>query len=110
MIITGASLSAMSARIVETIHPERILLFGSHARGEATPTSDVDLLVVTSETYGPHNSRRRAMARLWRALADVPISKDIIVCSATEVAQWCTAKNHLVARALKEGKVLYERH
>ncbi|MBF0462899.1 MAG: hypothetical protein HQL87_16115 [Magnetococcales bacterium] len=50
------------------------------------------------------------MARLWRLLADLPIAKDIVLFSDAEVTQWCTAKNHLVARALREGKVLYERH
>ncbi|MEO5327060.1 MAG: nucleotidyltransferase domain-containing protein [Magnetococcus sp. THC-1_WYH] len=100
----------MSARIVATVHPERIILFGSYARGDAHPDSDVDLLVITTETYGPHNSRRQAMARLWRLLADVPVAKDIVLFSDAEVAQWHTAKNHLIARALKEGKVLYERH
>ncbi|MBF0462214.1 MAG: nucleotidyltransferase domain-containing protein, partial [Magnetococcales bacterium] len=55
MTITEAKLTTMSGRIVETIHPERIILFGSHARGEAGPHSDVDLLVITTETYGPHN-------------------------------------------------------
>ncbi|HAT48711.1 MAG: nucleotidyltransferase domain-containing protein [Nitrospirae bacterium] len=110
MIMTAADLSAMSTCIVESIHPERIILFGSYARGDAHPDSDVDLLVVTTETYGPHNSRRKAMARLWRLLADVPVAKDIVLFSDAEVAQWLTAKNHLVARALKEGKVLYERH
>lgn len=110
MTITNADLAAMSARIAETVHPERIILFGSHARGDADPDSDVDLLVITTETYGPHNSRRKAMARLWRLLADVPIAKDIVLLSDTEVKQWCMAKNHLVARALQEGKILYERH
>ncbi len=109
MIITDVDLAVMSARIVEAIQPEKIILFGSLARGEATANSDVDLLVVTKETYGPLNSRRQAMSRLWRLLADVPVAKDIVLFSDTEVEQWSTAKNHLVARAIQEGKLLYER-
>ncbi|MBF0419685.1 MAG: nucleotidyltransferase domain-containing protein [Magnetococcales bacterium] len=110
MTITAADLSTISARIVETIQPERIILFGSYARGDIHPDSDVDLLIITTETYGPHNSRRQVMARLWRLLADVPVAKDIVLFSDAEVTQWHTAKNHVIARALKEGKILYERH
>ncbi len=110
MTLTETDLSAMVRTIVEAAQPERIILFGSHARGDAKPESDVDLLVITSETYGLHNSRRKAMIRLWRLLADLPVSKDIVLFSQDEVAQWRTAKNHLIARVMKEGKVLYERH
>ncbi|WP_130472208.1 nucleotidyltransferase domain-containing protein [Candidatus Magnetaquicoccus inordinatus] len=110
MTITETELTAMSARIAETFHPERIILFGSHARGEAQADSDIDLLIITRETYGPHNSRRKAMARVWRLLADIPVAKDIVLFSDAEVEQWRTAKNHLIARALHEGRVLYERH
>ncbi|MBF0611316.1 MAG: nucleotidyltransferase domain-containing protein, partial [Magnetococcales bacterium] len=80
------------------------------ARGDATPDSDVDLLIITREGYGLHNSRRQAMARLWRLLADVPIAKDIVLFSRNEVEEWRTAKNHLIARAMQEGKALYEQH
>ncbi|MBF0311448.1 MAG: nucleotidyltransferase domain-containing protein [Magnetococcales bacterium] len=109
MTLNAADLALISARIAESVHPERIVLFGSHARGEARADSDVDLLIITRESYGLHNSRRQAMARLWRLLADLPVAKDIVLCSDAEVAQWRTAKNHLIARALQEGRVLYER-
>lgn len=108
MTITDLDLVAMSRRIAREIQPERIILFGSRARGTAAPDADVDLLIITREDYGPHRSRRQAMARLWRLLADVPVSKDIVLYSLAEVEQWRTAKNHLIARALEEGKVLYE--
>ncbi|MBF0584060.1 MAG: nucleotidyltransferase domain-containing protein [Magnetococcales bacterium] len=108
--ITETELATMSARIAEAFHPERIILFGSHARGEAQADSDIDLLIITRETYGPHNSRRQAMVRVWRLLADMPVAKDIVLFSDAEVEQWRTAKNHLIARALHEGRVLYERH
>lgn len=107
--VTDADLVAMSARIAEEIHPERIILFGSHARGEANPDSDVDLLVITREGYGPHHSRRRVLAQLWRSLARIPKPVDIILSSLDEVAQWQDTTNHVIARALREGKVLYER-
>ncbi|MBF0174756.1 MAG: nucleotidyltransferase domain-containing protein [Magnetococcales bacterium] len=109
MTITDADLSTMSARIVEAVHPERIILFGSYARGDAAPDSDVDLLVITTETYGLHNCRRKCLARLWRALPRIRTPVDIILSSADEVSQWRDTTNHLIAHALREGKVLYER-
>ena len=110
MTVTKSDLTSMSDQIVLTIHPEQIILFGSHARGDAKPDSDVDLLVVTNETYGPHNSRRQAIVRLLRSLASVRAPVDIILSSVDEVAQWRNTTNHLIARALREGEVLYERH
>lgn len=110
MTTIKSDLAVMSARIVETIHPEQIILFGSHARGEAKPDSDIDLLVITNETYGPHNSRRQALARLLRSLARIRTPVDIILSSVDEVVQWRNTTNHLIACALREGEVLYERH
>ena len=108
MTIEYSDLVAMSTRIAKLVQPEQIILFGSYARGDARLDSDIDLLVITSETYGPHNSRHKAMARIWKLIADIPASKDIVLLSDIEVEQWRTAKNHLIARALKEGKILYE--
>lgn len=109
MTITCDELTDMSARIAEAIHPEQIILFGSHALGSDTEDSDVDLLVITSEPFNVNNSRRKVMARLGRALARVMVPLDIVLFSANEVAEWRNTTNHLVARALREGRVLYER-
>lgn len=76
MTIPSIDLNTMTARITASIDPERIIPFGSQARDEAHAESDVDLLIITREEYGPHNSRRRAMAKVWRLLADIPVSKD----------------------------------
>jgi predicted nucleotidyltransferase len=99
----------MAQVIVQEVEPERIILFGSHARGEAHPGSDVDLLVIEREGFGKQRSRRREAALLWRALAHFPVSKDIVVYSQKEAAEWKDSPGHLVARALREGRVLYER-
>ena len=53
-------LSQMAQVIVQEVEPERIILFGSHARGEARPDSDVDLLVIEREGFG---KQRRAPRR-----------------------------------------------
>ena len=62
-------LAQMAQVIVREVKPERIILFGSHARGEARPDSDVDLLVIEREDFGKQRSRRREASLLWRALA-----------------------------------------
>jgi predicted nucleotidyltransferase len=102
-------LSQMARVIVQEVEPERIILFGSHARGEARPDSDVDLLVIEREGFGKQRSRRREAALLWRALARFPVSKDILVYSEEEVAAWKDSPGHLLAQALREGRALYER-
>jgi len=102
-------LQQMARVIVREVEPERIILFGSHARGEARPDSDVDLLVIEREPFGKLRSRRREAALLWRALARFPVSKDILVYSQEEAAARKDSPSHLVAEALREGRVLYER-
>ncbi|HEX3552032.1 MAG TPA: nucleotidyltransferase domain-containing protein [Thermoanaerobaculia bacterium] len=102
-------LSQMAQVIVQEVEPERIILFGSHARGEARPGSDVDLLVIEREGFGKQRSRRREAASLWRALAHFPVPKDILVYSQKEAAAWKDSPGHFLGRALREGRVLYER-
>ena len=107
--VTDDMLQQMARVIVHEVEPERIILFGSHARGEARPGSDVDLLVIEQEPFGKLRSRRREAALLWRALARFPVPKDIVVYSQEEAAAWKDSPGHIVAQALREGRVLYER-
>lgn len=102
-------LTQVTELLVEAAHPRRIILFGSRARGDARPDSDLDLLVIEDEPFGPERSRRMESARLARALAHAAIPQDILVYSTEEVEYWASAQNHVVARALREGVVLYER-
>ena len=87
MTVTETTLSTMVRAIVDTAQPERIILFGSHARGEEGADSDVDLLVIESEPFGPLRSRFHEMARLERAMDTVPLATDILVYTTEEVAQ-----------------------
>lgn len=95
--------------VVATIQPQQVILFGSYSRDEARPDSDLDFLVITQETFGPHHSRRQAAAKVWRTLAQFRVPTDVLLYSAAEVTQWHQSPNHIIARALREGKVLYER-
>ncbi len=108
MTITDADLTAMSARIVETVHPERIILFGSHARGDANEDSDIDLLVVVDDGF-QERSRWRELQKIRRKLAAFPLPKDILLYSREEVVHWRQSTNHIITHALQEGKSLYER-
>lgn len=96
--------------IIREANPETIILFGSRARGDAHPGSDVDLLVVESEPFCGPRSRRREVTRLYRLLRDLPLAKDILLYSRDEFDFWKTSLNHVVGRAYREGKVLHERH
>jgi predicted nucleotidyltransferase len=99
----------MTDVVVREVQPEAIILFGSHAVGLAGPDSDIDLMVIEQGPFGHTKDRRREMTRLWRALAGFAVAKDILVYSREEVEHWRGACNHVIARALREGRVLYGR-
>ena len=90
-------------RIVEAVHPDKIILFGSHARGEAREDSDVDLLVIapTAEPLG------HRMGPIYRALRGIVTPKDVLWYTPEEVTRWQDGLVHVVARALREGRVIY---
>jgi len=92
-------------RIVRGFQPERIILFGSHARGEAGQHSDIDLLVVLPEV----TDKRKAAVAIAQALGDLTVSKDIIVTTPEEIIRRGDLVGTVLRPALREGKVLYER-
>jgi len=100
-------LREMTKVIVDQVHPVRVVLFGSHASGAAGPQSDVDLLVITSEGFGPTASRRKTAAQLWRALSRFRVPVDLVLYSEREIEDWKDSINHLTTRALREGRVLH---
>jgi predicted nucleotidyltransferase len=92
-------------RIARQFDPLRIILFGSWARGEARPDSDIDLLVVL-----PHvENKRQVTVRIGNALSDLPASKDIVVTTPEEIAARGNIIGDVLRPALREGKVVYER-
>jgi len=109
-IVSETVLAEMVQAIVREVDPEQIYLFGSHARGEARADSDVDLLVVEREPFGPRHSRFQQINRLYRALSSFRIPKDILLYSRDEFAKWRNSLNHVVSCCYREGKLLYERH
>jgi len=93
-------------RIVDTSHPEKVILFGSRARGDARLDSDIDLLVVADD---PRPRSLRACA-LYGALSDILVPMDILVYSPGEVKEWRNVLQAFVTTAVREGKILYENH
>jgi predicted nucleotidyltransferase len=95
----------MVRRIVRDFHPERVILFGSHARGEAGPDSDVDLLVVMPFKGLKH----RKQVEIRVALHDIRVPIDIIVTSPEDFSWRQNVVGTIEYPAVKEGKVLYAR-
>lgn len=92
------------------ISPEKIILFGSRARGDSRSDSDIDLLIIESEPFSKSRSRLKEVAKIRRALRHTPCSKDILLYSKDEIEYWKDSVNHVIAQSMKEGRVLYERH
>ena len=92
-------------RIVERFHPEQIILFGSQARGDAGPDSDVDLLVVMPV----EGSKREKQLEIRMALHDIHVPKDVIVSTPEEFAWRKEIVGTIERPAARQGKVLYAR-
>jgi predicted nucleotidyltransferase len=92
-------------RITATIQPDRIVLFGSRARGDARSGSDYDLLVIRQSS----EPRYRRAVPLYVALADLPVEVDVLVYTPQEVREWSGVREAFVTTALRQGTLLYER-
>ncbi len=92
-------------RIVETAQPDKIILFGSRARGDARPNSDFDVLVIKES--GEPGYRRDAP--LYLALAGLNAPVDLMVYTPEEVTDWSAVPQAFITTAVREGKVVYER-
>jgi len=100
----GAELLAeITRRICAVSDPQQIILFGSHARGDVSPGSDLDLLVIKDEV----DSTRAEAARIYRALADLSVPVDVVVVRTVYVERYGDLVGTVVRPALREGKVLY---
>ena len=107
--VTDELLERMVQAIVDEVDPEQVILFGSRARGEERETSDVDMIVIEAEPFGPERSKHKEMLRLYKAVREIRVPKDVLVFSNEDVEYWRDSLNHVLARALREGKVLHER-
>ncbi|MBL7063285.1 MAG: nucleotidyltransferase domain-containing protein [Anaerolineae bacterium] len=104
-MVTSKVVAEMVTRIREAVRPSKIVLFGSQARGEARPGSDLDLLIIAPSTL----PRWRRTPPLYRLLAGMGVPKDIVWWTSEEVEEWRGVKSHFINTAMREGKVLYEK-
>ena len=102
-MLDQATLDSIVGRIVEVAQPERIILFGSAARGEMGRNSDVDLLIVKDGA-----DALDLMARIYRRLHGVGAAVDAIVVSPADVERYKDSHALVIKPALREGRVVYE--
>jgi predicted nucleotidyltransferase len=103
--VTEALLSEMTRRLRDAGDPLKIMLFGSHARGEAGPYSDLDLLVIEDAD----RSRREASVAYRLALLGSYPARDVVVRTPQEIETRRGRLGRLERQVMKEGRVLYER-
>ena len=97
-------LKVIVSRLRESFNPERIILFGSQATGNADKDSDIDLLVVASTELAP----QKRFPAASRALRGLPYAFDVIVKTPQEYERWRKVVNHIVYFADKYGRIIYE--
>jgi uncharacterized protein len=102
--LPGETIERLTRLLREAAQPSRIILFGSHARGDASEDSDVDILVVERNPV----DRGAEMVRLNRLLRTLDLSVDLLVVSADKFDYWRDTPGNVYYEAALEGKVLYE--
>lgn len=105
VVVDETVLQEMVRRLVEAIDPDCIILFGSRARGDARPDSDVDLLVIKDSNEPPH----RRVLPPYRALGDILAPTDVLWRTPGEVEDWARVGSFVTTRAMREGRLLYEK-
>ena len=103
-MVSNETLTSITERLVARFRPERIILFGSHARGTADDRSDLDILVISAF----EGRRRKLMAEMDRALEGLELAIDVIVLTPDEFELDRQIPGTVARPAWLEGKVIYE--
>jgi len=103
-LLSSEVLDEIVDRLVKGLQPEKIILFGSHAYGEPTADSDIDLLIIVSDSDQP---RHRRATEAYGMLRDLTAPTELIVLTRQEVEEKVGVRSSLVSRAVNQGKVLY---
>lgn len=102
-VLSEETLKEIILRVVEVAQPEKIILFGSAARGEMGVNSDVDLLIIKRGEFNHH----RLAGDIYMNLFGVGQAVDVIVATPEEVERYRHAHYLVFASALRDGKVVY---
>ncbi len=106
-MISMDTIRAMADFIVSRFDPERVVLFGSYARGQATEDSDVDLLVEVSADPRPDGRGNP----IHRALAErFGVPTDVVIRTRAAVEKYRGNPYTVIHQAFTEGTVLYDKH
>jgi len=106
-MVIEETLRLATDRLVEQFRPQRVILFGSQARGTADARSDVDLLVICPVLPG-QGGRRALMVAMDRALRGVKVATDVIILTPEEFERDRLIPGTVARPAWREGRVLYE--
>jgi uncharacterized protein len=98
-------LPEITRRILSVSDPEKIILFGSYARGENDPDSDLDLMVIIKNVEKP----RAESNRLRRTLRGMLVPVDLIVATPEQIDRYGDVVGYIYHTAIAEGKTVYER-
>lgn len=104
--VTPALLNTIVKQIIETVQPDKVILFGSHARGDATASSDLDLMVIMPNLNGQR--RIDLSSAIRRNLSNIPVDKDIVVVTSQDITEYRDFSGYVIKPALQEGQVLYD--
>jgi predicted nucleotidyltransferase len=98
-------LPEITRRIIRTSNPDKIILFGSYARGNCSADSDLDLLIIVPNI----EHTRQESIRVRRALRGLLVPVDIVIATPEQISRLGNVAGLVYRSALSEGKVLYER-
>jgi predicted nucleotidyltransferase len=104
-MIEQQQIERVAVRLGQAANAEKVILFGSHARGDAGAHSDVDLMII-AESPLPRFKRSRA---LYRLLRPYPFGMDLLVYTPQEIEEGKRSPASFVSMVLREGKTIYVR-
>ena len=107
MNASDEQIQRITEMIIHDYHPDKVILFGSRARGDGRPDSDIDLLVISDKEK--HLPRYKRGLQLRVKLSDIRVPKDILFYTHEDVARWQNVRQSFVSTVIREGVVLYER-
>jgi len=101
--LSAETLQEIIKRITDVAHPDRIIMFGSSARGEMGPNSDVDLLVIKGGDFSYH----KLLGDIYMNLHGVEEAVDVVLVTPEQVEKYKDTHCLVIAPALKEGREVY---